>query len=690
MPPSTRQSGQKRKASTRPNADPNLPDSSPSKPPAKRRKAPATTTRRRPKTPEVEPEDNDSGDETSSEAEVQTQADAIIPHLAVAKYQVNAAVQYSNSRVEGASQKVQAYAKVSGRHWTYYVRNLSVVIGRPPDPVSHHDSSPTPRGDSPDVQIDLGPSRAVSRFHAELFYAMDDQQWHIDVKGRNPIQLNDTRLLRGERSVVGSGDILEIAGTQMIFVTAEGKASVHHSFISQLEMHAHCEGISKPAALSHAHPPTAYAAPSSPSLQRAAAAAFTSSQPIDRMALTPALPDLERPMTPDQSPQRQPRPSSAVKQSPMLGRGFMIESTEQIDYSSDATKDLKPSIPYSVMITQAILSSPDETKTLNGIYDWIKKQFAYYRYLETNWQNSIRHVLSLNVAFTKVPRGPNEPGKGMKWAIEAEKRYDMVQAVTKHVKKSNTRQSLPNSPATLRDDSNQVPYAPSAPVINQSSEANGVFKTSPPARTPPLNTYPTAQESYTPSRGPRLTTLANYDHSDNLPALSDDPSPLPIRRNNLKVGATDSSPVLPSSYFDGSMMTPAPRQYNLNIPLPNTIKLPTSHMPDSSPAPFWKYERYGEGSILGSTPAKWSQTSPIKDGMGLGLGLQSSSPPPPASNGNESPTKSRGPRSAMDVNIAGEVAEMDDEEGGFDLKRGFASISKFHQEMSAATAGNAA
>ena len=194
----------------------------------------------------------------------------------------------------------------------------------------------------------------------------------------------------------------------------------------------------------------------------------------------------------------------------------------------------------------------------------------------------------------------------------------------------------------------------------QAHSSNGNVKMSPTILTPPLSSYPpTAQESYTPSRGPQF---ASYDTHQTLPILSDNPSPLAARRPpGRTAGGSGSSPTLTSGAWlhenhPNPMVTPAPRQYNLNLPLPNTVKLPTSHMPDSSPAPFWKWT-----DQAGSTPTRWpGEISPLKAGA-----LESSSPPPAVTNGVESPTRGRG---FLPSNLHRTV-EADDEEGGFDLAR---------------------
>ncbi|XP_055045836.1 forkhead box protein P2 isoform X7 [Misgurnus anguillicaudatus] len=83
------------------------------------------------------------------------------------------------------------------------------------------------------------------------------------------------------------------------------------------------------------------------------------------------------------------------------------------NYEFYKNADVRPPFTYATLIRQAIMESSDMQLTLNEIYSWFTRTFAYFRRNAATWKNAVRHNLSLHKCFVRV-----ENVKGAVWTVD--------------------------------------------------------------------------------------------------------------------------------------------------------------------------------------------------------------------------------------------------------------------------------
>ena len=173
--------------------------------------------------------------------------------------------------------------------------------------------------------------------------------------------------------------------------------------------------------------------------------------------------------SPSSNSLQQPCPSisgPAASQKPLEANTFSITESAVGDTQPDVSPNLsvqrlnpefeRPGKSYFTLITEAIMSTPEKKITLNGIYEYLMNSYPYFTLNSGAWQNSVRHNLSLNKAFVRIPRKENDPGKGMYWTL-----VEPVVEAKRHKKQKKCKPAQTPKPSVVNNQQDYEQYFPS-------------------------------------------------------------------------------------------------------------------------------------------------------------------------------------------------------------------------------------
>ncbi|XP_041656833.1 forkhead box protein I3a [Cheilinus undulatus] len=210
----------------------------------------------------------------------------------------------------------------------------------------------------------------------------------------------------------------------------------------------------------------------------------------------------------------------------------------------DVLRLVRPPYSYSALIAMAIQSSPEQRMTLSQIYQYVSDNFPFYSRNKAGWQNSIRHNLSLNDCFRKVPRDEKDPGKGNYWTLDpnCEKSFDNGNFRRRRKRKSDIMAKVekPSSPA----DSSSSEPSPKIPSMHCGG------RDLPSLPNPDINSFLYMQvpdhisppHGYVSSYSPPGAVVPHWDSSSSSPPLYSSPHHLP--------SLCDPQPGSPPLYID--------------------------------------------------------------------------------------------------------------------------------------------
>ncbi|ORZ16885.1 fork head domain-domain-containing protein [Absidia repens] len=328
----------------------------------------------------------------------------------------NSTMEVSAMEKEAPTGPVQAYAKLEGESFCYYIRTLQVTLGRK---VNRRDQADK-------VDIPLGNTKLVSRQHARLFYNFTTQRFEMMVIGKNGAFVNGQFVERGITVALENRTKIAIGESHFVFLLPYMDTG-HSNNITQNDS-SNCLSTTQHSEKQRKRKAQQQDSFNSKSTSSSSSVTININNHVDYTEEENVDEELKKTLI-----------GYPGVPNPYLG------------------KEDKPPFSYANLIAQALNNaSTDKRMTLNEIYTYLSTAYPYFKKVSsTGWQNSVRHNLSLNKAFIKIPRTNNDSGKGAFWTIDPKLEYSIFATNAPIKQRSNKRSCGSSSPTSSNKDNDK-------------------------------------------------------------------------------------------------------------------------------------------------------------------------------------------------------------------------------------------